>query len=311
MRSNKRKIFLAMCILPALILFTIFMVYPICKGFMMSLYDWNGIAGEPVFVGLDNFKALISDRYFIEAFGNTFTIIVLFPTITITLSLFLAVVMTQSKLREKNFYRIILFFPNILSMVVIGVLFTYVYDPSIGLFKAFFEMIGLDKLAGLSWLGDSKLVIIALIMTMVWQAVGYYMVIYIAGLDGISPSLYEVCYLEGASAWQKFRYVTLPLLWDVVRVTFAFFITGALNLSFIFVTVMTKGGPNGKSEVLLTYMYKQAFTNSQYGYAMAIGVTVFTFAMTLALIVNKLSDSESREEKRIKKLQAKREGKAC
>ncbi|WP_346964291.1 carbohydrate ABC transporter permease [Clostridium perfringens] len=305
MNSNKRKIFLAMCVLPALILFTIFMLYPIGKGFMMSLYEWSGISGEPVFVGLDNFKALLNDRYFKEAFGNTFFIIVLFPAITITLSLFLAVVITQSKLKEKNFYRVILFFPNILSMVVIGVLFTYVYDPSIGILKAFFEMIGLDKLAGLAWLGDSKLVLWALVITMVWQAVGYYMVIYIAGLDGISPSLYEVCYLEGASAWQKFRYVTLPLLWDVVRVTFAFFITGALNLSFIFVTVMTKGGPNGKSEVLLTYMYKQAFTNSQYGYAMAVGVTIFAFAMILALIINKLSDSYAREEKRVKRLQQK------
>ena len=105
----------------------------------MSLYEWSGISGEPVFVGLDNFKALLNDRYFKEAFGNTFFIIVLFPAITITLSLFLAVVITQSKLKEKNFYRVILFFPNILSMVVIGVLFTYVYDPSIGILKAFLK----------------------------------------------------------------------------------------------------------------------------------------------------------------------------
>ena len=302
MNNKKRKIFLVMCVLPAFIFFTLFMLYPIAKGFMMSLYDWSGISGTPKFVGLENFKYLLTDRYFKEAFGNTFFIVVLFPVVTITLSLFLAVAITQSKLREKNFYRVILFFPNILSMVVIGVLFTYVYDPSIGILKAFFELIGLEKLAKITWLGDSKLVLWALVITMVWQAVGYYMVIYIAGLDGISPSLYEVCYLEGASAWQKFRYVTLPLLWDVVRVTFAFFITGALNLSFIFVTVMTKGGPSGKSEVLLTYMYNQAFTNSQYGYAMAVGVVVFTFAMFLALLINKISDMDIKEEKRIKNL---------
>lgn len=303
--NKKRKMFLVICILPALIFFTLFMLYPIAKGFMMSLYDWSGISGTPEFVGLENFKYLLTDRHFKEAFGNTFFIVVLFPTITITLSLFLAVAITQSKLRERNFYRVVLFFPNILSMVVIGVLFTYVYDPSIGILKAFFELIGLEKLATLTWLGDSKLVLWSLIITMVWQAVGYYMVIYIAGLDGISPSLYEVCYLEGASAWQKFRYVTLPLLWDVVRVTFAFFITGALNLSFIFVTIMTKGGPSGKSEVLLTYMYNQAFTNSQYGYAMAIGVVVFICAMFLALLINKISDTDVKEEKRIKKIQQK------
>ncbi|MPQ42728.1 carbohydrate ABC transporter permease [Clostridium tarantellae] len=302
MNSKKRKIFLAMCVIPAVVLFAIFMLYPIFKGFTMSLYEWSGLSGEPVFIGFDNFKTMLGDRYFIQAFKNTLFLLVIFPAITILISLFLAVAITQSKLREKNFYRVILFFPNILSMVVIGVLFSYVFDPSIGILKSFFEMIGLDKFAGIAWLGDSKYVLWALVITMVWQAVGYYMVIYIAGLDGISPELYEVCYLEGATSWQKFKEVTLPLLWEVVRVTFAFFITGAFNLSFIFVTVMTKGGPDGASEVLLTYMNKQAFTNSNYGYAMSIGVTVFIFALIMAIIVNKISDTEARENKRIKRI---------
>lgn len=294
MNNKKRKIFLAFCILPALILFLIFMIFPLVNGFKMSLYEWSGLStNNAQFIGLENFKALFEDRYFIQSLRNTTFLLVIFPAITIILSLFLAVVLTQSKLREKNFYRVVLFFPNILSMVVIGVLFTYVYDPSIGILNSFFGKLGLENLQ-LAWLGDSKVVLWALVITMVWQAVGYYMVIYIAGLDGISPELYEVCYLEGATPWQKFRMVTLPLLWEVVRVTFAFFITGAFNLSFIFVNVMTKGGPDGRSEVMLTYMYNQAFSNAKYGYAMAIGVFVFIFAMILALIVNKISNTEEK-----------------
>lgn len=294
MNNKKRKIFLAFCILPALILFLIFMIFPLVNGFKMSLYEWSGLStNNAQFIGLENFKALFEDRYFIQSLRNTTFLLVIFPAITIILSLFLAVVLTQSKLREKNFYRVVLFFPNILSMVVIGVLFTYVYDPSIGILNSFFGKLGLENLQ-LAWLGDSKVVLWALVITMVWQAVGYYMVIYIAGLDGISPELYEVCYLEGATPWQKFRMVTLPLLWEVVRVTFAFFITGAFNLSFIFVNVMTKGGPDGRSEVMLTYMYNQAFSNAKYGYAMAIGVFVFIFAMIFALIVNKISNTEEK-----------------
>ena len=173
-------------------------------------------------------------------------------------------------------------------MVVIGVLFTYIYDPSIGILNSFLGSIGLDRLQ-LVWLGNPKTVLWALAMAMVWQAVGYYMVIYMAGLDGIPPELYEVADIEGAGFWQKFRYVTLPMIWEIVRVTFVFFITGVFNLSFIFVKVMTNGGPDGNSEVLLTYMYKQAFVNSNYGYAMAIGVVIFIMAVGLALLLNKLT----------------------
>lgn len=289
--NKKRNIFLAVSVLPAFLLFLCFLVYPLIKGFSMAFYKWSGLSANPEFIGFKNFETLFADDKFWQALKNTLIIMVTFPAITITFALLLAVLLTQGKLKEKNFYRLVFFFPNILSMVVIGVLFTYIYDPSIGILNSFFNKIGLENLAH-AWLGDSKTVLFAIVMAMVWQAVGYYMVIYMAGLDSISPELYEVADIEGATFWQKFRYVTIPMLWEIVRVTFAFYITGVFNLSFIFVTVMTKGGPDGNSEVLLTYMYKQAFTNSNYGYAMAIGVVVFIIAVGLALIMNKISDKK-------------------
>ncbi|MBM7833683.1 sugar ABC transporter permease [Clostridium sardiniense] len=288
MKNNKKKVFIAWCIIPALVLFCLFMVYPIIKGFSMSLYSWGGLSDNATFIGFDNFKTLFTDEYFIKSLKNTGFLLLVFPSITIVFSLLLAIFLTQGKLKEKNFYRLVFFFPNVLSMVVIGVLFTYIYDPSIGILNSFFEMLGLESLQ-LVWLGDPKTVLWALAMAMVWQAVGYYMVIYMAGLDGIPPELYEVADIEGATFWQRFRYVTLPMIWEIVRVTLVFFITGVFNLSFIFVNVMTGGGPDGGSEVLLTYMYKQAFVNSNYGYAMAIGVVIFIMAVGLALILNRIT----------------------
>ncbi|GAA0068898.1 sugar ABC transporter permease [Clostridium sardiniense] len=288
MKNNKKKVFIAWCIIPALVLFCLFMVYPIIKGFSMSLYSWGGLSDNATFIGFDNFKTLFTDEYFIKSLKNTGFLLLVFPSITIVFSLLLAIFLTQGKLKEKNFYRLVFFFPNVLSMVVIGVLFTYIYDPSIGILNSFFEMLGLESLQ-LVWLGDPKTVLWALAMVMVWQAVGYYMVIYMAGLDGIPPELYEVADIEGATFWQRFRYVTLPMIWEIVRVTLVFFITGVFNLSFIFVNVMTGGGPDGGSEVLLTYMYKQAFVNSNYGYAMAIGVVIFIMAVGLALILNRIT----------------------
>ncbi|MEG0238201.1 MAG: sugar ABC transporter permease [Clostridium sp.] len=287
-KNKNRNIFLALSVIPTFALFLFFLVYPLIKGFSMSLYNWSGLSKSPEFIGLKNFETLFQDQKFWQALKNTLIIMLTFPAITMIVALLLAVLLTQGKLKEKNFYRLVFFFPNILSMVVIGVLFTYIYDPSIGILNSFLSKIGLDSIAH-AWLGDPKTVLIAIVLAMVWQAVGYYMVIYMAGLDSVSPELYEVADIEGASFFEKFRYVTIPMLWEIVRVTFAFYITGVFNLSFIFVTVMTKGGPDGNSEVLLTYMYKQAFTNSNYGYAMAIGVVVFVIALGLALMMNKIS----------------------
>lgn len=292
MKNTKKKMFIAWCIIPALVLFLVFMVYPIIKGFSMSLYSWSGLSDNATFIGFDNFKTLMTDDYFIKALKNTGFLLIVFPVATIIFSLLLAVFLTQGKLKEKNFYRLVFFFPNVLSMVVIGVLFTYVYDPSIGILNSFLEKVGLDVFAH-AWLGDSKTVLWAVALAMVWQAVGYYMVIYMAGLDGIPPELYEVADIEGATFWQRFRFVTLPMIWEIVRVTLVFFITGVFNLSFIFVNVMTLGGPDGNSEVLLTYMYKQAFTNANYGYAMAIGVVIFIMAIGMALVMNKLTEKEA------------------
>ena len=148
--------------------------------------------------------------------------------------------------------------------------------------------VGLDGLTH-AWLGEGKTVLWAIVIAMIWQAVGYYMVMYMAGMDGVSPEIYEAADIDGASKFTQFFKITIPMIWGIIRVTIVFFITSTLNMSFLFVNVMTNGGPNGKSEVLLTYMYRQAFTNANFGYAMAVAVVVFLLAFILAILSNILT----------------------
>lgn len=293
--KNKQKIktiiALAVSLLPAIGLYLFFVIYPAFNVFKTSLYKWSGLSPNKTFVGFDNFVNLFKDPKFILAFKNTMFILLVCTIITMFVSLFFAAALTQSKLKEKNFYRVLFFFPNVLSIVVIGVLFKNIYEPNTGILNSFLRGIGLDEIAH-AWLGNPKTVLWAIVVAMIWQAVGYYMVMYMAGMDGISPELYEAADIDGASKFTQFFKITIPMIWSIIRVTLVFFITSTLNMSFLFVNVMTDGGPNGSSEVLLSYMYRQAFTNANFGYAMAVAVIIFMFAFVLAIISNIVTKKE-------------------
>ena len=295
-RKNKDRLFIGICVLPAFLLFTGLILFPMGKGLWMSLYQHSGLSGTAAFVGLKNFQTLFADPIFITSMKNMIFILVFFPLITIVLAIGLAVILTQGKLHEieQKFFKMIIFFPNILSMVVIGVLFLYLYDYNLGILNGFLDLIGFETLKH-TWLGQSSTVLWSLVATMVWQATGYYMVMYIAGINQIPIDLYEAADIDGATKFVQFFKITLPLLWQILRVTLVFFITGAFNLTFTFVTVMTNGGPNNASQVPLTYMYSQAFSNANYGYAMAIAVVVFVLAISLSFVIQKLTEKDAIE----------------
>jgi len=290
--KTKRGFFIAACLLPGLAFFLLFKVYPTIQIFQKSLYLWTGVSDEPKFIGLQNFVDMFHDDVFLLALRNTGFLMLIVPVVTLLLALVNASLLTQSKLKEKGLYRTVFFFPSILSFVVIAILWSFIYHPTIGFVNSGLELLGLDNLA-MSWLGDERTVLWALAVTMIWQAAGYYMVMYMAGIDGISPELYETASLDGATRIQQFFYITIPMLWEIIRITIVFSINGVLSISFIIVSVMTAGGPDRHSEVLMTYLYGQAFTNSNFGYAMAIGVFIFIISMLLALISNKLTDKEA------------------
>ncbi|MEW1718172.1 sugar ABC transporter permease [Streptomyces sp. NPDC093109] len=283
--------FVLACLLPALVLFAVFMVVPTVNVFRMSLYTWSGFSPDMRFVGLDNFTRLLDDRQFVRAFQNTVALLVVVSVVTMGMGLFLAAIMTRQRLRGRNLYRFLLYIPNVLSVVVIAAIFSAVYDQENGLLNGTLRLLSLDGLQRV-WLGDQKIVLYSVAVAMVWQSLGYYMVLYMAGMSSVPEELYEASALDGASPARQFFAITLPLIWQSLRTTLTFFIMSAVNLSFVLVRAMTGGGPDGSSEVLLSYMYKQAYTNSSYGYGMAIGVVIFTFSFLVSLLVSRATRRE-------------------
>ena len=289
--SKSKKLFIGLSVIPAVILFFIFMIMPTISVFWMSLFKWGGLSNNKKFVGLNNFIILFKDEKFIKSFQNTLFLIVFVSIVTLILAIALAAILIRKDIKFNNFFRIVFYLPNILSVVVISAIFSAILDPNQGIINATLSLFKLDNWQRM-WLGDPKTVVWCISIAMIWQAVGYYMVMYMSAMSSVPESLYEAADLEGASKIHQFFSITLPLVWGTVRTTLTFFIISCINLSFLFVKVMTSGGPDGASETVLGYMYKQAYGNSSYGYGMAIGVVIFLFSFGLSLILSKITERE-------------------
>ncbi len=292
-KRKGRGRFLFLCIAPATILFLIFMVIPTLNVFRMSLYKRSAYSPTETFVGLENFTKLMKDTNFIISMQNTILLIVVVTLVTFAFALVFAGILTREKLKGQNFFRIIFYIPNILSVVVISAIFSAIYDPTNGMLNSILSFFSGETIS-IAWKGEN-LVVLSLIIAMVWQAIGYYMVMYMASMASVPMSLYESAGLDGAGRITQFFQITIPLIWTNIRTTLTFFIISTINMAFLFVKAMTGGGPNGASEVALSYMYKQAYTNSVYGYGMAIGAVVFIFSFVLSALVNKVTKREPLE----------------
>lgn len=296
-RQNRQKkaqplpvLFICISVLPAVILTLMFTIWPTAQALYLSFTNATSLGLNNKFVRLDNYIYMFHDKSFIQALTNTAKLMAVVPVITIFCSLVLAFVLNQCKLKEMVLYRTIFYFPNIVSLTVVGIIWSFVFHPNVGIVNKILGAVGLESLQR-SWLGDSKTALWCIAFTLLWQAAGYYMVMHIAAMDGISPEIYESATLDGASAWRKLVSITMPLMKDIIGITFVLALSGTINLSFVLSQVMTGGGPNGASSVLLQYMYTQGFVNGNFGYAMAI--TVFTLAISVALsmLSRKLTDA--------------------
>lgn len=291
-KDKKLNGFLALCIAPAVILFFIFMIVPTFNVFRMSLYEKGAYSPNETFVGLKNFQMLISDTKFIQSMQNMILLVVVVTIITFAFALVFAGILSREKIKGQNFFRVIFYIPNILSVVVISGIFSAVYKPENGMLNS---IIGLfrDMSNPILWKGE-KLVMVSVIIAMVWQAIGYYMVMYMASMASVPQSLYESASLDGAGRIEQFFHITIPLIWTNIRTTLTFFIISTINMAFLFVKAMTSGGPNGASNVALNYMYSQKDAGL-YGYSMAIGVVIFLFSFALSALVNKVTEREPLE----------------
>lgn len=289
MKSNlKRTGFIFACVAPAVILFVMFMAVPTFNVFRLSLYQRSTFNPNEVFIGMKNFQMLMKDANFIRSMQNMLLLIVMVTVFTMATALIFAGILTREKLKGQDFFRIVFYIPNILSVVVISGIFSAIYDIDRGLLNSILNLFGKE---GILWKGEEH-VIMSLVIAMVWQAIGYYMVMYMASMSAIPGSLYESAGLDGADRVTQFFQITLPLIWINIRTTLTFFIISTINMAFLFVSAMTGGGPNNASNVALLYMYNQKNLGGGYGYAMAIGVVIFLVSFGLSALVNKVTERE-------------------
>ena len=279
-KSTNRTGFIAACVLPATLLFFVFMILPTLNVFRMSLFERGAYSPTETFVGLSNFKALFQDPKFITAMQNTILLIVVVTTVTFFLAIVFAAILTREKIKGQNFFRIIFYIPNILSVVVIAGIFSAIYQPENGMLNSILSFFSGETVMIL-W-KDQPLVIISIIIAMVWQAIGYYMVMYMASMSAIPMSLYESSGLDGAGRMTQFFQITLPLIWTNIRTTLTFFIISTINMAFLFVKAMVA---KGMADVALSFMYNQKDAGL-YGYSMAAGVVIFLFSFALSAMVN-------------------------
>lgn len=289
--ERKRARFGVLWTLPTAILFIIFMVVPTFNVFRMSFFKWSGFSGDQTFVGLQNFKTLAGDMNFVHACQNTILLLVVVTSITMPIAIIFAAILTQDKIIGSGFLRFVMYVPSILSAVVIAAIFSAIYDQQDGLLNNTLGFLGLGALKRV-WLGDQKIVIYSIAFAMVWQSFGYYMVMYMSSMAGVDRSLYEAAQIDGAGKMRQLFSITIPMIWQNIRTTLTFFIISSVNLSFVLATAMTNGGPDGASQTILGYMYQQAYTNSTYGYGMAIGVVIFLFSFILSLVVSQVTKRE-------------------
>ena len=286
MRSKGRSRFIFLCVAPAVILFFLFMVMPTINVFRMSLFERGAYSPTETFVGLNNFKVLFKDTKFITSMQNTILLIVTVTIITFFFAIVFAAILTREKIKGQNFFRIVFYIPNILSIVGIAGIFSAVYKPENGMLNSIFSLFAGREVMVL-W-KDQPMVIVSIIIAMVWQAIGYYMVMYMASMSAVPASLYESAGLDGAGRLNQFFEITLPLIWTNIRTTLTFFIISTINMAFLFVKAMVA---KGSSDVALSFMYNQKDAGL-YGYSMAAGVVIFLFSFLLSALVSKVTERE-------------------
>jgi len=210
MKSNfKRTAFLLLCVAPAVILFTVFMVAPTFNVFRLSLYQRSTFNPQETFIGLKNFQMLMNDATFIRSMQNMLLLIVMVTVFTMATALIFAYILTRENMKGQDFFRIVFYIPNILSVVVISDIFSAIYDVDKGLLNSILNLFGKE---GVLWKGEQH-VITSLVIAMVWQAIGYYMVMYMASMSAVPGSLYESADLDGATRSAQFFQITIPLIW--------------------------------------------------------------------------------------------------
>ncbi|WP_066191463.1 MULTISPECIES: carbohydrate ABC transporter permease [Gracilibacillus] len=290
MHLLKKPWIIAVGIIPALVIYLIFSIVPIFISFYYSFMSWDGFS-EMRFIGLANFQEAFQDKVFWTSVRNNILVVLASVFGQIPIALILALLLNR-KIKGAKFFRTIGFMPVVISTVVISITWRMIYNSEYGLLNNFLEGIGLGFLQQ-NWLGNPSWAMVAVCLTIIWQFVGLYFIIFLSALQTVPGEILEAADLDGASEWQKTRHIILPSIRHIILISIILCISGSLK-TFDLIYVMTSGGPANSTEVMATYMYNKTFEGLRYGYGSAISVLIFVFSIAIILITTKLLQRKER-----------------
>jgi raffinose/stachyose/melibiose transport system permease protein len=285
-RRFQNRLVIILFLLPALVLFLLFVIYPIFRSVYYSMYDWKGFGPAVDYVGLGNYKKIFGDEVFIKSIKNVLLIIILSLGLQLPMALILAVLVGRD-LPGRSFFRTVFFLPYVLSEVNTGIMWMLLYnaDPERGFFNAILVSLGLQPVA---WLADMNVVIYAVFITLTWKYFGFHMLLYLTGLQNIPREIEEAARIDGANAFQNFFHITLPLLGSTIKTSVYMSVLGSIQ-QFVLIWIMTRGGPVNASETMATYMYRFGFVRFQLGYGAAVAIIMFLICMIFSLFYQALT----------------------
>ncbi|MEU4129666.1 carbohydrate ABC transporter permease [Streptomyces wuyuanensis] len=290
-----------------LALYAVFVIWPFVQSIYYSFTDWTGLSPDFSMVGFDNYARLLDDDVFWKSLQHSLLFALVLPVVTIGLALFFAFMINVggrhrkgaaiSGVRGSSFYKIAYFFPQVLSIAIVALLFQFAYNPESGAINSALKAVGLGDVQPL-WLGDPDLALWCVMAVLVWSTVGFFVVLFSAGMASIPKDFYEAALLDGASRVTTFFRITLPLLWDTIQSGWVYMGILALGAeSFAVVQIMTTGpgGPDYSTTVMVLYVYQSAFRDGAAAYATTIGVALLVVTLAFAAVVMKLGRRERLE----------------
>ncbi len=280
-RRHQDSVTIVLFLLPAFILFLVFLIYPIFQSIYYSTFNWKGFGPAIDFVGLNNFKGILSDKIFMRAVGNCFLIVVLSLGLQLPISLALAI-MVGRDLPGRAFFRAIFFMPYVLSEVITAIIWLGLFnpDPQRGFINALLVLI--PGVQAQSFLGDTNVVLGCIFVVLTWKYFGLHMLLYLAGLQNIPREIEEAALIDGVNRWQMIKNITIPLLGSTIRTTVYLSVLGSLT-QFNLIWIMTKGGPVNASESMATYMYRFAFVRFLLGYGSAVALVMLLICLAFSV----------------------------
>ncbi|KLU71349.1 MAG: hypothetical protein RHS_2823 [Robinsoniella sp. RHS] len=284
--GNKKSI--AVFVLPAFLIYGVFSLIPIFYNIYISLFQTD-LMSPGKFVGLKNYLNLFKDSTFLTALRNNIFMVIGSLIAHLPLAIIFGNILFQ-KIKGSHFFQTVFFLPSVICGVAVGLMWSFIYNSEFGLLNKLLEVLGFGN-AQQAWLSNPRIALFCIIIVVMWQFVGYHMIIQIAAMKNIPSSLYEAAEIDGASRWIQFRSITFPLIKNILKVDAVLIITGSLKY-YDLVAVMTGGGPNHATELMSTYMFYQGFRTLKYGYSAAIGVILLVLCICAVAVSNLIFKSD-------------------